>query len=146
MYICDFFIACKEHLFRFPRLSSCGVVFEAIFVHDYHVGGGSLHPSPPPELCCYFVQIILLFYFYVLFFLLFLYAIFLLSGLSNILTINFDSIHCSHSVKVIDISGLFRLFTRLKIYNFIIFNDARNRLLRQDTNNNTLLYSSISTM
>ena len=29
---------------------------------------------------------------------------FFLSGLSNILTLNFDSIHCSHSVKVIDIS------------------------------------------
>ena len=43
---------------KFPTLNFLGVVFETIFVHDYHVGDGSFHPSPPPEFCCcYFVQI-----------------------------------------------------------------------------------------
>ena len=36
--------------------------------------------------------------------------------------------------------GLLRLCTRLKIYKFIIYNDARNKLLLQDTTNNILKY------
>ena len=66
-----------------------------------------LSPSRTLLLFCtnHFADLFLCFIFQtVLFFLLFLYAIFLLSGLSNILTINFDSIHCSHTVKAIDIS------------------------------------------